>query len=271
MTHRCTHILEFGPMMVTKRFRSWNKDEPQREWRTLRLLHTHAPGLAPMPVRADLNLTPPSLVMSRLNAVPLPAPLTSRQLASLAEAISTAHRVVPAVDVAALPLRLWHPAETLARIRADCARPLPQDLDRQVGQAITAAASWAADPRLDTLAAPLERPVLGHGDGNLANFLRDADDRVHLVDFEDSGRSDPCYELADLIEHLSSWMVGALDVTTLLEHFDLTTEEIARLRHFRRMLATWWLLTLLPDRPHHASNPPGTLERQAARLLALLA
>jgi hypothetical protein len=34
--------------------------------------------------------------------------------------------------------------------------------------------------------------------------------------------------------------------------------------------ALFWLMLLLPGSPAHHRNPPGTLERQAARLLLLL-
>jgi len=42
------------------------------------------------------------------------------------------------------------------------------------------------------------------------------------------------------------------------------------IRAYRRLLATFWLLMLLPGSPSHRRNPPGTLQRQASRLLELL-
>jgi len=52
--------------------------------------------------------------------------------------------------------------------------------------------------------APLEprpgtAPVLGRADGNLANFLWDGT-RIRIADFEESGRSDTSFELAELAE-----------------------------------------------------------------------
>jgi hypothetical protein len=62
----------------------------------------------------------------------------------------------------------------------------------------------------------------------------------------------------------------AFDAESLLTRFELSRAEAVRLRESRRLLATYWLTALLPNGPGHARNPPGTLDRQAARLLTLL-
>src|SRR5690606_1863415 len=66
MTGRCTHHIEFRGDVVIKRYRSWDRGEPGREWTALKLLAEHAPGVAPSPVRAMLDADPPAIVMSRL-------------------------------------------------------------------------------------------------------------------------------------------------------------------------------------------------------------
>ena len=57
--------------MVVKRFRSWDRREAVREWTALVLLAEFAPGLAAVPVRADLAADPPVVEMSWLPGVPL--------------------------------------------------------------------------------------------------------------------------------------------------------------------------------------------------------
>jgi hypothetical protein len=52
--------------------------------------------------------------------------------------------------------------------------------------------------------------------------------------------------------------------------FRLTGAEQARVREFRRLAALFWLILLRPDAPSSSRNPPGTRQRQAGRLLALL-
>lgn len=59
-------------------------------------------------------------------------------------------------------------------------------------------------------------------------------------------------------------------VPAFLEHFDLRPAEAARLRDSRRLFALCWLKLLRLQAPPHPRNPPGTVEKQAQRLLELL-
>ncbi|MER7505122.1 phosphotransferase [Nonomuraea pusilla] len=103
-----THDIELGDGVVTKRFRAHGRDEHRREWRALPLLAEHAPGLAPAPIRADLDADPPVIVMSRLPGEPLRgARLTSAQVAALADAVTSMHAAVPPARVAELPEAAW--------------------------------------------------------------------------------------------------------------------------------------------------------------------
>jgi hypothetical protein len=88
--------------------------------------------------------------------------------------------------------------------------------------------------------------------------------------FEDSGRSDRAYERAAFVEHLSVWHDAHIPAAAFLDRFELGGAETARVRVFRRLFAFFWLLMLLPDGPAHDRNLPGTLDRQAGRLLELL-
>ncbi|WP_408964024.1 phosphotransferase [Nonomuraea angiospora] len=125
-------------------------------------------------------------------------------------------------------------------------------------------------PSLDRLPINPFPSVLGMADGNLANYLWDAATaRVRIIDWEDSGLADRAFELAEVAEHISH-VDGDLDSDLLLAHLDLTSAEAARVHDFRRLLALGWLLMLGPDGPAARRNPPGTLDRQAERVLALL-
>lgn len=111
--------------------------------------------------------------------------------------------------------------------------------------------------------------VFGAGDGNLANFLWDGR-RVRIVDFEDSGRSDRVFELAEITEHVGCWVEEPLDVASFLGHFALTAAESAQLEKCRCLLALVWLFLLRFDEAGGRRNPPATADRQADRLTALL-
>jgi hypothetical protein len=260
-----THVVELGAGVVLKRYRSWDQDQHRREWRALTLLAEYAPGLAPEPVRADPEADPPTVTMSRLDGAPLTAPLTSGQLARLAEALDTAQRAIPPHVLRDLPSRLLHPLDALRSLRGWCARrPRPAGADPLVGRAFDAVADWVARPRLEELFGAELPPVFGLGDGNLANYLWDGS-RVRIVDFEYSGRGDRAYEIAEAVEHVS--MGGA---PGLLGHFELTAAESVRLRECRRLLALFWFLSLLSEDPARPRNPPGAVVRQAERMLTLL-
>lgn len=54
-TRFSTHHIDFRGDVVVKRYSDWSRGEPRREWTALELLDRHTPGLAPRPVRADIE------------------------------------------------------------------------------------------------------------------------------------------------------------------------------------------------------------------------
>lgn len=262
-----THDLEFQEDVVVKKFKTQSRGEPLREWRALKLLDTYAPGLAPRPVQADLWGDPPLIVISRIAGAPMRGQeITKRQLTALAEAIETLHNAVPAQQIRELPACAYHPRIALQNAKMWSSEKLDSDCGSTVKAALELGSEWLA--KLDHVAVCESKvpAVLGHADGNLANFLWDGS-HVRMVDFELSGRSDRPFELAELVEHISMWVENNVDTTFLLSCFELTDYEIKRLREFRILFSFTWLLMLRPGRTASARNPPGTLERQADRFL----
>ncbi|MFD8483028.1 phosphotransferase [Kitasatospora sp. NPDC059673] len=176
---------------------------------------------------------------------------------------------VPPEAAAALPERRWYVRDSVAAIRHRAMRPSPPAPAAGLAAALAAGLRWLAGAEARLSAGCAAAPVLGQADGNLANFLWDGAE-VRLVDFEDSGRSDRPYELAELVEHLSAWVDTDLDAAAFLGRFALSPVEQARLLECRRLFALLWLVFLVTDPATAARNPAGTAERQAARLLALL-
>ncbi len=106
--------------LVVKRFRTWERAEPAREWAALTLLADLAPGLAPAPVRADLPCERPTIVMSWLPGAQLGAvaPLSSAQTDALALALERLWQSVPPASLTA-PLGPASNATTLtSQVRA---------------------------------------------------------------------------------------------------------------------------------------------------------
>ena len=78
------------------------------------------------------------------------------------------------------------------------------------------------------------------------------------------------YELAETIEHASSRLARSLDTARLLCSFEVTSGQLERLRHHRKLLASFWLSKLLPGEGGFTRNPAGSTEAQAAHVLDLL-
>lgn len=266
---RSTHDLDIGPARVVKRFRSWDRGEPDREWRGLTLLQTYAPGLAPEPIERRTEDGRPAVVMSRLTGEPLGGGrLSERQLDGLAGALETLHTRVPRQQLDELPPRISSASDEVGWLR-DYVGETTLTVNGVVAMAFAAGADWISSDEATRLAEPTAPKVFALADGNLANVLWD-DDGCGLVDFEDSGVSDHAYEIADLVEHIESWLTGAMDADALLGRLDLDAETGRRIRTARRMFALHWLVMLLPGNPGYLRNPPGSVDRQAQRLLDLL-
>ncbi|MFI1259331.1 MULTISPECIES: phosphotransferase family protein [Streptomyces] len=270
MPEHCTHAVELLPGRVIKRFRGTDRAGAEREWRALSLLAVHAPGLAAEPWECDLAAAEPVVVMSRLSGEPMRGrPLSDEQVGALAAALHRLHTAVPPEALERVPPRPDLAGELVARIHRWTPRTRP-GLGGSVAQAMDAGLAWLASAHLDLPGPPAGPQVFGAGDGNLANFLRDGR-TVRIVDFEDSGRSDRAFELAEITEHVASWAEHPLDVPSFLGHFTLTRAERGRLREYRRLLALVWLFLLLCDaRSGSRRNPLDAVERQSRRLRALL-
>jgi aminoglycoside phosphotransferase len=235
-----THHLAFGEKVLVKRYASWDRGEPAREWTVLSALAGVVPDLVPCPVESGVDGDPPWLSMTVLPGAALVEPLDGSQVDGLAAA-----------------LRRFDPVSCCAIVRerlAGSVRP-----DGVAGQAVDAALGLPPLP-------VVEPSIVGHGDPNLANYLWDGV-RVRVVDFEDAGASDVAFELATLVEHLSA---RTLDAELFCARFADLGVDPGRLRLARAWWAAFWLHLLLPGGPSARRNPPGMLDSQAFRLLGLV-
>ncbi|MEV0345547.1 aminoglycoside phosphotransferase family protein [Nonomuraea sp. NPDC050680] len=253
------HTIEVRSDVVIKQYRRLDYGQPEREWRALELLNEYSPGLAPAPVKADLEADPPTVVMSRLDGAAVEGPITGQLADALAEAVTGIQLAIPQRVLERVPARAGHPVELLHQVRSWWAAAVPSDVEPAVRDAFHEAGSWVEQPTLEGLLAQPGTPAFGTGDGNLANYLWDGT-KVGVVDFEFSGRSDRAFELAEVVEHISVWRNDAAGMTAVLERFGLTADEAARLTECRRLLALYWLLRTREE----------TQSAQAERVLALL-
>jgi Ser/Thr protein kinase RdoA (MazF antagonist) len=263
-----THHLTIGDQTVLKRYLSWSRGEPSREWRCLELLARLAPGLAPRPLEQQTIDGVPEIVMSRLPGTPLgDEPLTDDQVAAVAAAMRTMQGLPPE-HISRLDVRISGLASMVETVGGWAETVDPRDAPAMVVEAYGAGVRWlrGAGP---VLTQNPSRAVLANADGNLGNYLWDGS-RCRIVDFEDGGLSEVAYEVADLVEHLSASLTGLVDAVALIDSLDLTRAERRRVLECRRLFAIFWLLMLWPGNRAHDRNPPGSWESQATRLLALL-
>lgn len=264
-----THDITLDDERVVKRYRSWEKGEPDREWNGLVLLDRCAPGLAPRPLERSTQGGAPVVVMSRLAGRSLgEGRLRRDELQALGRALRELHCAVPVEQLRDVPERHWGPRELISTVRPWANEPHPP-VSAHVESALDAARGWLTTPAVTELEGPLVERVFAIADGNLGNFIWDGE-RCRVVDLEDSGVSDPAYEVADLVEHVTVTLHDLVDVDELVAGLRFTPEQAARLLSFRRLFAVFWLLMLLPGNPAHARNPEGSVERQAARVQRLL-
>ena len=245
-------------------------DEPRCEWRALTLLARYAPGLAPRPIRVDLDADFPLIVMSRVPGEPLGTRrVTEAQQGAIAAALSRLHYAIPPSVLTTVE---WMPGGPLLlpdRIRDMAHAGNAELLDPLSRQAYRAALAWLDSRWAESFASVCGQPVFAHGDANLANYLWDGHS-IHLVDFEASGRGDRAAQLADFVEHVTVWAHAGIDAEAFLDRFDLNSGEREQIARLRRLFAAFWVMRLLPSGSAYRRNPSGTLERQASRLLDLL-
>ncbi|MFD9941363.1 phosphotransferase family protein [Nonomuraea sp. NPDC059023] len=231
--------------MVVKRYRSVEHGQPEREWRALGLLDRYAPGLAPVPVSADLDGEPPSVVMSRVAGSAVDEVVEGVLADALAEAVDRVQRAVPPAVLEKVPVRAGDAVALLERVRGWLAAGEEVGV---VADALRRADAWVRRPDLAERLARPGTPVFGTGDGNLANYLWDGS-RIRLVDFEYAGRGDRAFELAEVLEHVSVWRGGVGGMDGVLDRLELTAGEAARLIECRRLLALFWLLRTRAEAP----------------------
>jgi aminoglycoside phosphotransferase (APT) family kinase protein len=246
---RHTHRIQRHGSLIRKTYRSWSRGEPHREWGALQLLADHQPGLAPGPVRADLEGDPPSITMATMPGEPLTGRWSDRQLDALAEAVDRLWSVRPD----RMPPLGWR-EPSYWRELAQRSTPPTDEIGRD---AYARAIAWigSAGPQLLKYDTGV---VLGQGDPQYGNLLYDAETgTVTLIDFEDAGPSDICLELANFGEHLGNRRSG---LDRLADRIAVDHE---RLLEGRRLWASFWLLRL--------TDPARAAERteQSRRLLEL--
>jgi aminoglycoside phosphotransferase (APT) family kinase protein len=256
-----------GDELVLKVYRSFGRDEPLREWDALRSLS--GTGLAPEPILLDLKGDAPVLVMTDLAGETRdPLEWSGEHI----ELVGRAHRAVHVSKPVSDRTAISHPAEMAKRTRSMLAEWRSDathlvDAGPEVCDAGQLAAEWIATREPDRLVASCTI-VFSRGDANLTNYLWH-DGRVRLVDWEDSGMSDPAFELGDMAEHLTTRALDEDLWDQLRDATGLTHADRARVAVARRLMACFWLAVVERRKKRNDPIINVDLPTQADRVLKL--
>jgi Ser/Thr protein kinase RdoA (MazF antagonist) len=249
---------------VIKIYSRTDRRRVEREWAALTLLAPHDLGTVPAPLWHDPAPEHPAIGMTVLHGEPLlngPDPLAA--LRALADTTARLHSVPLTGLLADLPridsgehymVRLtqtW--PELLAGAPDDQLTP---DMQRLLAQ-------WQGSGDAE-LVLESDTRVLSHGDGNLLNWLR-TDTGAACVDFEYAGYSTRPFDVADLIEHISSRAVPDALRSQLLPDLGVTDANRRRFAANQRTCAMRWLAVLWKQRVRRRDE--FTAQHQRVRML----
>ena len=208
--------------------------------------------------------------MSAVPGTPLGTrPVTEAQEHAVAAALARLHQAIPPSALGRVERAPGSPHLLPGRIREMASACDAEVLGSRPHQAYRAVLAWLDSGSAKRATSVTGPPVFAQGDPNLANHLWDGN-RVHLVDFEASGRGGQATELADFTEHITVWAHAGINAEAFFDRFDLNPGQRRQITQLRRLFAAFWVMRLLPGGSAHHRNPPGTFERQASRLLDLL-
>ena len=247
--------------LVVKVFATGAGDEPAREWEALEALA--GSGLAPTPVQFEPS-EPAVVVMTRISGRSLPASALDETHAA---AIGSAHRRIHQAE----PDVQRHPSHdgvraALAALRSNAAASF-ESHSNAVAAAWREAGAWLRTADVERCLSSA-RLCFSRGDPNLENYLW-TDDGVVLIDFENSGYSDPVLEFADFAEHANNHALNEDFLFTLAAASGLTESDIGRVRDARRLMTCFWLV-LITTRDRANLPTTITLDEQAHRTLQAL-
>lgn len=266
-SHLVCRVVIDGERCCLKVFHSWARDEPEREWLLLNALS--GSGVSPEPVwRAPAGVRP-AVATTWLDGSGLGgrATLNEVELDHIAAAHAALHSVAPpATNYVAINagrtvierITQWWPQLGTMATELD----LPDDVQRYLSGAPLAAETAA------TSVVGSQRQCMMRGDTNLANYLSDGTE-IRMIDFEDGGIGDPCFEMADMIEHYANRSVAGHVWDELVTRAGVNGDD---LRVARAVVAEFWLaLTIRRSHGGLTMRPPLTPSEQMQHLAALRA
>jgi aminoglycoside phosphotransferase (APT) family kinase protein len=255
-----------GPACI-KLYRLDDRRRPEREWHALSLLAARHVRHVPRPLWLHDSADFPAIAMSFIAGTPIPE--TAHKEAALSGLIKTWQQIhaIPVDGPLSAMVRIDSAAHYCNRITGIWAGQLADTPDDPLtGELQSLLDNWQQSGDGEVLAEP-RPPAFSHGDANLLNWLHDPDTRAtSCVDFEFSGTSDPAFDIADLVEHISSRIFS--DETWAAVAAALGDADATFARRFlaaQRTCAMRWLAVLWKQR--HARTEEFSTQLDRVRML----
>jgi aminoglycoside phosphotransferase (APT) family kinase protein len=240
-----------GELLAAKVSAVDERDRGGREWAALRALRRAGLAVAPEPFH--LEREPSGLPVTVLVEEWIDGKRVEVPPAELADVLAGVHRVEP--DGCPDAVLGVGPVQVLGDLRRRA-----EGLDATGVERVAAAAANAVG------ATAPRRPGLLHVDGNVDNLVATADG-LRILDWENAGTGDPCFDVADFCVHPSA---PALPAGLPERHAEaLGHPELARrTRAYVSLLVAWWVVLLRRElaspRPRLAgTRAPSVAEREA--------
>lgn len=193
-----------GPACI-KLYRLDDKRRQEREWHALSLLASHHVRHVPRPLWLHDSTDSPAMAMTFVTGTPIPD--AAHKEAALSRLIETWQQIhaTPVEGSLTGLVRIDSAAHYCNRITGIWARQLAGNPDDPLTSELQYLMDdWRQSGDGEVLAEP-QPPAFSRGDANLLNWLHDpASHSTSCVDFEFSGTSDPAFDIADLVEHISA-------------------------------------------------------------------
>jgi len=251
-----------GPACI-KLYRLDDRRRPEREWHALSLLASHHVRHVPRPLWRDDSTGNPAIAMTFVAGTPIPS--TAHKQAALSGLIETWQQIhaTPVQGPLAGLARIDSAAHYCDRITGIWARQLTDNPhDPLTGELQPLLDNWRQSGDQEVLAES-QPPALSRGDANLLNWLHDPySHATSCVDFEFSGTSDPAFDIADLVEHISARIFSDQTWAAVVAALGKADAAFARRFHAgQRTCALRWLAVLWKQRHTRMDEFSAQLDR----------
>ena len=249
------------PSVIKLYYKNDERRRIERELAALIQLAEQDVARVPRLLWQDEHPQTPALGMTVMPGIPMPdLPDPASALPGFVDTWQRIHAVAPTRLLAELK-RIDDPSHFMARLTGQWPDQLAQsEDDPQTPEMLQMLKAWEHSGDADAL-AEAQPAAFSRGDANLLNWLAHGEE-VAAVDFEFAGYSDPAYDAAELVEHISARVIDDDAWARVVPDLGvITSAQRARYQAAARTVALRWLAVLWKQRFKRTEEFAVQLER----------